>query len=348
MPFVYDDANLLIITKATIYLMDADVIIVGAGLSGLMAAHQLRDAGKSVIMLDKGRSVGGRLATRRIQDGRADHGAQFFTVRSDAFQAQVDAWLEKDLVYVWGRGWSDGSLQQTKPDGHPRYATRQGMNSLARDLAETVPDIRVNIRVETIRWDDNIWHLTDTDGTTLTSAALIMTPPVPQTLTLLAEIPLTDEDRAALEKIEYGPCLCGLFVVDGAVNLPDPGALQNHEQTVYWIADNKAKGISPDQRIITLHADPAFSRANYDAPPEDNLAVFRAELQKHMSDDATITEAQLKKWRYSVPQTMHPDDILQASNLPLVCAGDAFGGRARVEGAFLSGMAAGQAASTLV
>ncbi|MEL7434547.1 MAG: FAD-dependent oxidoreductase [Chloroflexota bacterium] len=327
--------------------MDADVIIVGAGLSGLVAAHQLLDAGKSVIIVDKGRSVGGRLATRRIQNGRADHGAQFFTVRTDAFQAQVDTWLAKDLVYVWGRGWSDGSVQKTKPDGYPRYATRQGMNYLARDLAENVPDIRVSTRIESIQWQNDSWQLTDTDGQSLSSNILIMTAPVPQTLVLLENVPLGEEDRKALQKIDYGPCLCGLFVVEGEVNLPEPGARQNFEDTVYWIADNKAKGISPDERVITLHADADFSRANYDAPPEENLAVFRAELEKYLVEGASITEEQLKKWRYSIPQTMHPDDVLQASNLPLICAGDAFGGRARVEGAFLSGLEAGKRAIAL-
>ncbi|MEO0599464.1 MAG: FAD-dependent oxidoreductase, partial [Chloroflexota bacterium] len=320
---------------------------VGAGLSGLVAAHQLLDAGKSVIVVDKGRSVGGRLATRRIQNGRADHGAQFFTVRTDAFQSQVDKWLAKDLVYVWGRGWSDGSLQKNKPDGYPRYATRQGMNYLARDLAENVPDIRVSTRIASIQWQDDSWQLTDTDGQSLSSDVLIMTAPVPQTLVLLENVPLTEEDRTALQKIDYGPCLCGLFVVEGEVNLPEPGARQNFEDTVYWIADNKAKGISPDERIITLHADADFSRTNYDAPPEENLAVFRAELEKYLADGASITEEQLKKWRYSIPQTMHPDDVLQASNLPLICAGDAFGGRARVEGAFLSGLEAGKRAIAL-
>ncbi|MEO1644454.1 MAG: FAD-dependent oxidoreductase, partial [Chloroflexota bacterium] len=281
------------------------------------------------------------------QNGRADHGAQFFTVRTDAFQAQVDTWLAKDLVYVWGRGWSDGSVQKTKPDGYPRYATRQGMNYLARDLAENVPDIRVSTRIESIQWQDDSWQLTDTDGQSLSSNVLIMTAPVPQTLVLLENVPLVEEDRTALQKIDYGPCLCGLFVVEGEVNLPEPGARQNFEDTVYWIADNKAKGISPDERIITLHADADFSRTNYDAPPEENLAVFRAELEKYLADGASITEEQLKKWRYSIPQTMHPDDVLQASNLPLICAGDAFGGRARVEGAFLSGLEAGKRAIAL-
>lgn len=59
------------------------IVIVGAGLSGLVAARSLAASGHDVSVLDKGRGVGGRLATRRIGDAVLDHGAQFFTVRTD-------------------------------------------------------------------------------------------------------------------------------------------------------------------------------------------------------------------------------------------------------------------------
>ncbi|HEY5747869.1 MAG TPA: FAD-dependent oxidoreductase, partial [Chryseolinea sp.] len=44
----------------------ADVVVIGAGLSGLFAAGKLNASGYRVIVLDKGRGVGGRLATRRL------------------------------------------------------------------------------------------------------------------------------------------------------------------------------------------------------------------------------------------------------------------------------------------
>ena len=72
--------------------------IIGAGVSGLVAGRRLVDAGATVIIVDKGRSVGGRLATRRIGGATFDHGAQFFTVRTPAFQAQVDDWVERFMA----------------------------------------------------------------------------------------------------------------------------------------------------------------------------------------------------------------------------------------------------------
>lgn len=56
-----------------------DVLVVGSGVAGLIAASELLRAGRSVIVVDKGRGVGGRLASRRIAGTTFDHGAQGFT-----------------------------------------------------------------------------------------------------------------------------------------------------------------------------------------------------------------------------------------------------------------------------
>lgn len=322
--------------------MDADVIIVGAGLSGLVAANTLEDAGHSVIVLDKGHRVGGRLATQNIQNGIADYGAQFFTARTNIFQEQVDKWLEKDLIKIWGYDWSDGSLKRSVNDGFPRYIATGGMNQLANNLASNVKDIRVHVTVNNIEWQDDLWHVMDDKDNTLTSRVLIMTPPVPQSLELLEGISLTDTDRNALERILFRPCLSGLFVIDGKIDLPEPGALQDLSQVMYWIADNQAKGISPDECIITIHLEPRYSRQRFDDADEDILAFMREGLQKYLDEDTAIKEEQIKRWQYSLPLTTYPHDMLLAEGLPLVFAGDAFGGRGRIEGAYLSGLTAGK------
>ena len=56
------------------------VAVIGAGISGLFAARTLADRGLNVKVFDKGRGLGGRMSTRRV-DGKScfDHGAQYFT-----------------------------------------------------------------------------------------------------------------------------------------------------------------------------------------------------------------------------------------------------------------------------
>ncbi len=322
-----------------------EVLIVGAGLAGLMAAVQLQQQGKRVIVVDKGRSVGGRMATRRMGDGRADHGAQFFTARSDEFKALVAEWVQQDLAFVWSYGWATGSLSPVgEGDGHPRYAAREGMNAITKFYAQQVEDVRVNVKIASIRQTDTGWLLTDENGIEYTSNALILTPPVPQSLALLSagDVKLDGDDQSALETLVYSPCLAGLFHLKGDVQLPEPGAIQRPDAPMSWIANNRQKGIS-DETIITVHASGDVSEMLYNEPEEHVLTLMRAEFEGLLHYDAEIVEAQLKRWRYAQPKAIHPHACLVAKDLPLlVFAGDAFGS-ARVEGAVLSGLAASRA-----
>jgi hypothetical protein len=324
-----------------------DVVIVGAGISGLMAAIRMRTAGLRVAVVDKGRSVGGRLATRRVAGGRADHGAQFFTVRHERFGRWVEEWIQTGLVYRWSHGWSDGSLASTSPDGHPRYAVQGGMNNLARHLATQAAAsgvlLHTDVRVTALTPENTGWQFTAEEGTQLLARAAVLTAPVPQSLALLRGVPLAEPERAHLERIRYEPALCGLFVVEGGVTLPEPGAVQQPGAKIAWIADNQRKGISPGATVVTLHAGGNWSAAHYDEPDEQIEAAFSAGLAPWLAEGATVVEAQVKRWRYAAPTVLHPERLLRASTAaPLLFGGDAFG-EPRVEGAALSGLALGDA-----
>jgi predicted NAD/FAD-dependent oxidoreductase len=331
----------------------SNILVIGAGLTGLMAAHALVQQGHRVTVVDKGRSVGGRLATRRIGSGHADHGAQFFTVREAAFEAHVQDWLADGVVYEWTRGWSSGPGTNSKSDGHPRYAVRGGMNALAVHLERTLPRdravVHVNTKVTAVKAQDAGWRIETDDEQLFEADGLLMTPPVPQSLALLdaGGVTLAEADRAALDRILYDPCLCGLIVLDRSALLPEPGAVQRPNYWVSWIADNQRKGVSAVP-LLTLHADAAYSAAKYNAPDDEILSDLEP-IWRAYAPDAVVIEAQVKRWRYSQPAVMHPTPTLIAAGLPfLAFAGDAFGERSRIEGAALSGLAAAAAYTSTV
>jgi predicted NAD/FAD-dependent oxidoreductase len=337
-------------------MADSDVVIVGAGIAGLMAAHVLSERGLRVTLLDKEPQVGGRLATQPIGAGYADSGAQFFTVRAPEFAQWVNRWLAADVVFKWGNGFSDGSIGRANFDGYPRYAVHGGMNALAKHLAAELKNhpqsakIDLNANVSALIPKPDGWEIQTESGASYPGRGLLLTPPVPQSLVLLVlgadADPLTPADREALQRIEYAPCLAGMFHVNGvrsAVKLPEPGALQRPKEAISWIADNHRKGISPDATIITVHAAPEYSRELWGLPDYQALETLESALYPFLTSGARIVEAALIRWRYALPTVLHPERFLMATDIaPLVFAGDAFG-EARVEGATLSGLAAGAA-----
>lgn len=319
-------------------------LIVGAGLAGLAAAQQLQARGVHVTLLDKGRGVGGRMATRRLGAALCDHGAQFFTVRDERFSALRATWEQAGLVREWARGFAT-TAGIIATDGHPRYCGNDGMNALAKQLAQGL-DVRVSEQVKTLRYQAGLWEALTESGLRVTAEALILTPPVPQTLALLdaSELVLPTPARQALERISYDPCFAVMAVFDQPTSIPAPGAVKFEEPAadwpLAWLADNQQKGISPVP-AITLHATPAFTRAHWDTPYEIVAQKLLAAAQPWLNQ--VPQTYQVHRWRYSQPAVTHPEHCLfVAQPGPVVFAGDAFNGP-RVEGAIRSGWAAAEA-----
>ena len=325
----------------------ADVVVIGAGLSGLLAARELNASGYRVVVLEKGSEVGGRLATRRRDEAVFDHGAQYFTVLDPAFDSLVHDWQERGIVRVWATGFTlpDGSL---KHDGQERFCGVSGMSVIARHLAGKL-DVRLNAPVAHVAAESHEWKVTVENAECFVGRSLLLTPPVPQSLQLLAtENPtLPKAIREELEQIEYVPCLALLVSLSGASLVPDPGGLWFPGEPIRWIADNHRKGISQGSNgALTIHAGTDYSRQNWDTPARRVIEELLAEATPWLG--TTPVQTHLYRWRYSQPILPYPQRCLTMKTpAPLVFAGDAFGGP-RVEGAALSGLAAASALKELI
>jgi len=316
-------------------------IVVGAGISGLLAAGELQGEGWDVTVLEKDRRVGGRMATRRVGEGDFDHGAQFFTVRGERFADVVDNWLSAGVAAEWTRGFADAEGQPNE-DGYPRYRGTEGMSSIPRYVSRGL-DVRTGEMVVTVYSGDAGWEVVCESGLRVAGNALVLAVPVPQALDLTSSghYALPDEARRQLEAVSYDPCLALMVLLDGPSGVPEPGGMQIKDEPLDWICDNQHKGISKVPGLM-VHAGPEWSRSHFE---DDEAEITRHLISlagERLGSDLTpsVVKTSLARWRYSWVTNSHPEPCLAASeDPPLLFCGDAFG-QPKVEGAALSGLAA--------
>ncbi|WP_461054596.1 NAD(P)/FAD-dependent oxidoreductase [Spirosoma arcticum] len=310
-------------------------LIIGAGMTGLTAARELTRHGWNVVVLDKGRGVGGRMATRRMEQARLDHGAQYFSARTPEFQRVVQTLLAENVIGEWHL--EQARIADTNFD-HPQYIGVDGMSAVAKALARNLTVLTAET-VVTFRAEDTGWLVETESGGQYRADSLLITIPAPQALALVQKsgYALADANRAALSAIAYRPCIAVMVALNQPSHLPAPGVVHYDTGDVGWVADNTQKGISPDQPSVTIHASADFSRAHFD----DDLTVVGQQLIDQLSEwipAGAVSAVQVHRWRYSLAEQRHPDPFLEANApFPLLFGGDGFGA-GNVEGAFTSGL----------
>ncbi len=323
-----------------------DTVILGAGVAGLTAAGVLRRAGREAVVLEKSRGPGGRAATRRWDGFPVDHGAQFFTARSEAFKRQVDDWLARGICHEWARGfhqYRSGKLFPPQGDNHPRYTCGEGMSALGRDLAaEGNAQIERQAKVTAVLCHHGVWTLAGEEGCEFRARRLLVTCPPPQGAVLLESA--APEAAALLRGITMEPCLA----VAARFPRRDIGwqGIQSDEATVSWIGHDTSKRpeLHPGTSIMVVHASPKFSRQHYEAAEPGVITMLLARASEISGTELRDPEAVfLQRWRYA--QAEAPRDGGHAFSFhgpaPLVLAGECFAG-GKIEGAWLSGVAAGE------
>lgn len=128
----------------------SDVVVVGAGISGLAAASELIAEGLTVVVLEGRDRIGGRLLTHAVGDARLDLGATWFWPGERRVEALIDRFaLATHHQHLAGDAMYQSSQGARRIDGNPVDVTSgratQGMAALAHALAGTLPDGTVRL-----------------------------------------------------------------------------------------------------------------------------------------------------------------------------------------------------------
>ncbi|MCL9998557.1 MAG: FAD-dependent oxidoreductase [Erythrobacter sp.] len=306
-----------------------DILIIGGGMAGLSAATALAATGQRIIVLDKGRGPGGRMAARRVeiagQQVSFDHGAQYFTARDPAFRAAVAAWEAAGVAARWPAA------------GAEAWVGTPGMNACVKHMAAGL-DVRWNMRAERLLRDGALWRV-EMGEEVFTAATVLVAVPAEQAAVLLAEAAPDFAARAAA--VASAPCWA--VMAGFAAPLPLADTFRSDTGPISWAARNSAKPGRSGAETWVIHASPARSRELVDAPKDEAARILLADFfSANGATPATPVHLDAHRWLYAQPEARKGEGPLFDPDLRIGIAGDWLHSP-RVEGAWLSGRAVAQA-----
>ncbi|MEO1431022.1 MAG: FAD-dependent oxidoreductase [Cyanobacteria bacterium J06633_8] len=329
-----------------------DITVIGAGMAGLVCAQQLTQAGYSVLVIDKSRGVGGRVATRRLFDTKADHGACYIKPNGEFSQRLIASLSQKGDLEVWTDTLhvqeNSSSLTANFPSPLP-YTAPQGMNVIAKFLAQGL-DINRGERVIKINLNSqNQWHLTSETNQEFTAGAVVVAIPAPQAVMILESLPenfLDDNFLGKLRSVEYYPAITVMAGYAESSPQPEWKAITFKQNSVLaWIGLDSSKRKNPAQPHFVIHSSADFAHKNFES---GDLEEVGREILHNVASAVNLPWLnnpqwiQVHRWRYAFPKTTLEQFCLPAeTSLPLVCCGDWCGGNL-IDGAILSGIAAAE------
>lgn len=289
--------------------------VVGAGIAGLAAARALVERGCAVVVFEKSRGLGGRLATRRTRDGlEYDHGAPEVPDAKGPLAAYLAEAGAAGAAARHGGGWV----------GTP------GMSALVGPLAQGL-DIRLGAAVAAVTPAGAGWAV---DGEAFD--AVVCAAPAPQTATLCAA---SGPVSAAARSAEMDPCWTLMAAWDAPA--PAPSAAPAPFAKLVAMAGRPGRAAAPDRWVA--HADLAWTRAHLELDKEAAAEALLAPLRAALGAGAPA-HAVAHRWRYA--RVSRPVGAPCAQDGRLVACGDWLLGPDASD-AYASGRAAAAALSAV-
>ncbi len=320
------------------------VIVVGGGISGVACAQIVAKAGLDVVLLERGRSLGGRMAIAMTEGRPVDTGASYFTVSDDVFASVVDTWAERGLAHQWTdtfEVFEDGQPMEPKT-GSDRWAAALGLRLLVEDLARGLAVERHTVQAVTLTGEG---HSVQVDGRGASAVALAM--PDPQARRLLdpksPTVATLDDPFVPVLALSAGwdtRCWGPLDRGGAAAASIFEGAFVNGDDDVAWIADDGQRR-GDGAAVLVAHSTPTLASAYLNSPQEATSRMLKAVTTLlGISEQPRWTD--MHRWSFARPTGGHRATYHLGEDNIGVC-GDAWSQRPRVEAAYLSGVALGAA-----
>ncbi|OKH90118.1 NAD(P)/FAD-dependent oxidoreductase [Thalassospira sp. TSL5-1] len=333
-----------------------EIAVIGAGMTGLNAAHILHRAGHKVQVFEKSRGLGGRLAARRTDYGIFNHGAQYATARHPDFVQYLENAVDSGAAEHWAaQQWPDPTTTPTIAPEPPEtwYRGKPAMNKLVSSLNSGF-DIQCKTRIAQIApTNHNRYQLysfaSEQDHKNRISHGefdgVIVTIPAPQSAELL--MPLSPRFDV-INDVKMAPCWAVMLAFQESTALPFD-VFSKPDPAISWIGRNPlTKAISPPApyECWTIHASVDWSQTHLEEKAEDVVnqitAVTKTVFAQAGARLPMPVSSQAHRWRYARTTSPLGQSHFASADGRVIAAGDWCMG-ARIEAAFQSGEAAAHA-----
>lgn len=314
------------------------IAIIGAGLSGLIAARELQPHAE-VTLFEKSRGVSGRMATRYADPYQFDHGTQFFTAKTQAFQRFLAPLIEQGIIARWDARFveiqnDEITARRSWDAEYPHYVGMPKMNAIGKYLAKGL-DLRLQTRLERIEQSPQGWQLTsDSQEAFGCYDWIICTAPAAQTAELM---PDSFCYKAALHNTKMLACFALMLGFETPLPMQWDAALIGGAD-ISWISVNSSKPGRPEGFSLLVNATNKWAEAYFHDDRDAVTAHLLAETArtlwlKELNPDHTALHA----WKYAnLPKQNGMRSYIDFNNKLAACGDWCIQGR--VEAAFTSAM----------
>ena len=282
-----------------------DVIVVGAGVTGLTIARLLGEQGQQVLVLDKSHRPGGRLSTKNVGGLPLDSGATSVATTDPDIRKLLTGWLGSEWTTRGDEpGVADWSFLHSARDIAEHWAyglkiQRTHVTHLVTSRSEAVGVVRHG-------FGDPIW-----------GRQVVLTAPVPQAQAMIAYSDLVlDYD---LDAVGYRKRQVLLAALEGDGLDPD-----SHWSTD--IIESVRLRPHPDGLLgIEAYARESWSEATWN----DDATISQGRLLLELGllvGKAQVVDTTVMRWRYSMTANPNPEPFWRHPDVPAIwMAGDGFG-----------------------
>lgn len=312
------------------------IAIIGAGISGLSIAKIL-EQNADITLFEKSRGVSGRLSTRRTDSYIFDHGAQYFTVRTNEFKEFLEPLFNSGVVQKWEPRYMRFNLlsyttSELIEDQEVRYVGTPNMNSICKYLSDGL-NVKLNTRIISVKRDAK-WNLTDENGNEYNDFDwVISSAPSPQTIELFPKKSTCYDHIKSVDMIGTFALMLGFQ--DAIKHKFDAAHILNSD--ISWISFNNTKPKRfLDNTSIVIHSSHEYFDKNLYTETDEIISNLSKEASYVIGHDLSGADCKLlHTWRYANVATGHEIPSLIDTDLFIAACGDWCAG-GRVEGAFIS------------